>query len=145
MQLTSTLVSTLLAAAAPVLAAPVSTFAATEWTIQSLVRTCSEDLSQCEWDFSIATGEGDPTPCVFVVNATTQAPASQVNGGPSSCGVFTITSGWSDQFGADQAFTTLSVVDYANKLIVYPGYTDAQLVNATVVEPDLSFPVQSLP
>ncbi|KAI1637482.1 hypothetical protein F4809DRAFT_320505 [Biscogniauxia mediterranea] len=149
MQLASTVLSALLAASGPsaVLAAPVSTFAAAEWTIQSLSRTCSADGAQCVWDFGVWTGEegSDATACVFVVNATDAAPATQASGGPAACGVYTITSGWSDQFGPDQAFTTLSVVDYANKLIVYPAYTDAQLANATVVEPDLSFPVQTLP
>ncbi|KAI1494518.1 hypothetical protein F5X96DRAFT_665812 [Biscogniauxia mediterranea] len=153
MQLASTIFSALLAAAAgpsAVLAAPaapVSTFAAAEWTIQSLSRTCSADGAQCVWDFGVWTGEegSEATACVYVVNATDAAPATQASGGPAACGVYTVTSGWSDQFGADQAFTTLSVVDYPSKLIVYPAYTDAQLANATVVEPDLSFPVQTLP
>ncbi|KAI0596072.1 hypothetical protein F4775DRAFT_329754 [Biscogniauxia sp. FL1348] len=145
MQLTSTTLLSPLLAATAALAAPISTYAATEWTIQSLSRTCSADGGQCVWDFSVSTGEEAVTPCTYVVNATAEAPASQASGGPAACGVYTVTSGWSDQFGADQAFTTLSVVDYAQKLIVYPAYTDAQLANATVVEPDLSFPVQSLP
>ncbi|KAI1506226.1 hypothetical protein F5X99DRAFT_127563 [Biscogniauxia marginata] len=143
--ITTTLLSALLSGTTSVFAAPLSQFAETEWTIQSLSRTCSDDGASCTWNFGIATGEGDPTPCAYVVNATAEAPATQANGGPAQCGIYTVTSGWSDQFGADQAFTTLSVVDYDKKLIVYPAYTDSQIANGTVVTPDLSFPVQNLP
>ena len=46
---------------------------------------------------------------------------------------------------ADQGFTTLSVVDSAAKTIVWPAYTDKQLVNNTVVTPDQSYTPQNLP
>ena len=38
----------------------------------------------------------------------------------------------------------ISVVDYEKKLIAYAGYTDAMVTNGTTVDPDLSFPVQTL-
>ncbi|KAI1341853.1 hypothetical protein F5Y15DRAFT_413774 [Xylariaceae sp. FL0016] len=141
MQLSIAALTTLFSAGA--LAAPVSTFAATEWTITSLSRTCTATDSSCAWTFGIDTGSA-PTPCTFVVKSTATAGASTANGGPATCGAYTVTSGWSGQFGAGEGFTTLSVVDYAAKLIAYPAYTDKQLPNATVVTPDLSFPVQTL-
>ncbi|KAI0467852.1 hypothetical protein F4859DRAFT_227030 [Xylaria cf. heliscus] len=143
MQLTSTIFALFSTSA---LAATLSTFAATEWTIQSLSRACDGTDASCTWKFGVNTNEEGVavTACNYTVKATS-APASQSNGGPATCGVFTITSGWSGQFGADQGFTVISVVDYAKKLIVYAGYTDAAVKDGNVVDPDLSFPVQTLP
>ncbi|KAJ8123637.1 hypothetical protein ONZ43_g460 [Nemania bipapillata] len=129
-----------------VLANTLSTFASTEWTLNSLSRVCDGADASCTWKFGINTNEAGVavTACNYTVAAVSPAPASQSNGGPTTCGVFTITSGWSGQFGPDQGFTVISVVDYAKKLIVYAGYTDASVKNGTVVDPDLSFPVQTL-
>ncbi|TGJ82178.1 hypothetical protein E0Z10_g6581 [Xylaria hypoxylon] len=143
MQLTNTLFALFSTSA---LAATLSTFASTEWTLESLIRGCDATDDLCTWTFAINTNEAgvNTTECVYTVPATTTGPASQSNGGPTTCGVFNITSGWSGQFGADQGFTVISVVDFAKKLIVYAGYTDAIVKNGTVVDPDLSFPVQTL-
>ncbi|KAI0156487.1 hypothetical protein GGR57DRAFT_463553 [Xylariaceae sp. FL1272] len=132
-------------------AAAISTFAATEWTLQGLYRVCDSEDTSCTWNFRINTNEPNvtATPCSYIVysamNGTDTIPASQANGGPTTCGAFNITSGWSDQFGEDQGFTTLSVVDYAKMLIAWAGYTDAIVANEALVSPDLSFPVQMLP
>ncbi|RWA07683.1 hypothetical protein EKO27_g7417 [Xylaria grammica] len=127
-------------------AATLSTFASTEWTIESLIRDCDALDDACTWTFKINTNEEgvDPTECVYTVAATATEPASQANGGPTECGIYTITSGWSGQFGPGQGFTVISVVDFGKKLIVYAGYTDTSVVNGTVVDPNLSFPVQTL-
>lgn len=142
--------ATLIAAlsASTAVAAPVSTAAAEEWTLQGVTRTCNEADTSCAWSFSISTGIANTTatPCPYVVNATADSPkASQANGGPTACGAFTVLSGWSGQFGPGEGFTTLSIVDYPNKLIAYPAYKDTELVNGTAVTPDRSYPVQSLP
>ncbi|GAP85583.2 putative small secreted protein [Rosellinia necatrix] len=144
MQITSALLALFSTSA---LATTVSTFAATEWTIDSLSRVCNAADTSCTWKFGVDTNEAGvkATACTYVVKATKTAPASQANGGPVKCGAFNVTSGWSGQFGADQGFTVVSVVDYAKKLIVYAGYTDGMVKNGTVVDPDLSFPVQTLP
>ncbi|KAI0403458.1 surface protein 1 [Xylaria palmicola] len=143
MQLTNTLFALFSTSA---LATTLSTFASTEWTLDSLSRACDATDASCTWKFGINTNEAgvNATACSYTVGATAAAPASQSNGGPVRCGVFNITSGWSGQFGPDQGFTVISVVDYAKKLIVYAGYTDASVKNGTVVDPDLSFPVQTL-
>ncbi|KAK5632618.1 hypothetical protein RRF57_008332 [Xylaria bambusicola] len=143
MQLTHTLFAFFSASA---LAARVSMSASTNWTLEKLVRVCDAADDSCTWTFDINTNEGvAATKCTYTVAATKTQPASQSNGGPVMCGVFTITSGWSGQFGPDQGFTVISVVDYAKKLIVYAGYTDAMTTNGTTVDPDLTFPVQFLP
>ncbi|PSR77925.1 hypothetical protein BD289DRAFT_334265, partial [Coniella lustricola] len=112
-----------------------------QWTITSLKRVCNADSTSCTWTFGINNGTGT-TPCTEVV---TGSPATQTNGGPATCGVYAVTSGWSGQFGAGNGFTTLAVVNYAANLIVYPAYTDAQLQNGTVVTPDQSYTPQALP
>ncbi|KAJ2998654.1 hypothetical protein NUW58_g250 [Xylaria curta] len=143
MQLKSTLFALFSTSA---LATTLSTFAATEWTIDTLSRVCNGADDSCTWKFGINTNTDgvDITPCTYTVKAVKPAPASQSNGGPVKCGVFTITSGWSGQFGPDNGFTVISVVDYAKKLIVYAGYTDIAVGNGTAVDPNLSFPVQTL-
>ncbi|KAI1364521.1 surface protein 1 [Xylaria arbuscula] len=128
------------------LAATLSTSADAEWTLESLVRVCDSADDACTWAFGINTNEEgvNVTDCSYTVGGTETAPASQSNGGPTECGVFTITSGWSGQFGDGEGFTVLSVVDYDKKLIAYAGYTDKMVTNGTTVDPDLSFPVQTL-
>ncbi|KAI0457157.1 surface protein 1 [Xylaria acuta] len=143
MQLKSTILALFSTSA---FAATLSTFASTEWTLESLSRVIDGADDSVTWKFGINTNEEDVdvTACTYTVKAVAPAPATQSNGGPVKCGVFNITSGWSGQFGEDQGFTVISVVDYAKKLIVYAGYTDASVTNGTVVDPDLSFPVQTL-
>ncbi|KAL4918338.1 hypothetical protein BDW62DRAFT_181760 [Aspergillus aurantiobrunneus] len=134
--------------AAPALAAPAPTGPSksmmvtnTQWTIESLQRDCNEDDTSCTWTFGINPG-ADTTDCTYVVEGS---PASQANGGPVDCGVYTITSGWSDQFGPDNGFTTLSVVNRDTRQIVWPAYTDRQVAGGEVVVPDQSYTPQVLP
>ncbi|KAI6088958.1 hypothetical protein F4821DRAFT_232628 [Hypoxylon rubiginosum] len=149
MQLTtSTVLATAVLAAGFAVAAPVSMAAdVAEWTIEGLSRTCDDADATCLWTFTIDTAEEGVavTPANYTVNATTSAPASQAIGGPQVFGNFTVTSTWSGQFGEGEGFTTLSVIDYARNLIVYPAYKDTQLPNGEVVTPDQSYPVQNIP
>lgn len=77
--------------------------AAEQWTITSLSRTCTADSTTCTWTFGINDGT-TTTPCTEVV---TGSPATQANGGPATCGVYTVTSGWSGQFGDGNGFVRL--------------------------------------
>ncbi|KAI1139541.1 hypothetical protein F5Y05DRAFT_326174 [Hypoxylon sp. FL0543] len=145
-----TILTLLAATATTTLAAPLSMAApdAAEWTIESLSRTCNGNDTACVWAFGVNTG--DPGVAVtsvanYTVAASPDAPASRAVGGPQVFGNYTVTSTWSGQFGDGQGFTTLSVIDYAKGLIVYPAYKDTQLVNGQVVTPDQSYPVQNLP
>ncbi|XXG97747.1 OPT super [Hypoxylon texense] len=147
MQLATTLLA-LSTAAGLALAAPLSMAAdAAEWTIEGLARTCDDADATCLWTFAIDTAEEgvDATPASYTVNATEAAPASRAVGGPQVFGNYTVTSTWSGQFGEGEGFTTLSVIDYAKGLIVYPAYKDTQLPNGQVVTPDQSYPVQNIP
>lgn len=147
MQFTTILVSALLSATG--LAAPtqaragaISMMADTAtWTITSLQRVANAADTNATWSFGINNGTAT-TPCTEVV---TGSPASQTNGGPVTCGVYTVTSGWSGQFGAGNGFTTFAVVDSAAGLIIYPAYTDAQVSSGAVVTPDQSYTPQALP
>ncbi|KAL2837561.1 hypothetical protein BJY01DRAFT_220799 [Aspergillus pseudoustus] len=116
----------------------------TSWTITSLKRVCKKADTKCTWTFGIDTGSGpnSTTDCTYIVNGS---PASEANGGPITCGAYTITSGWSDQFGADAGFTTLAVVNEGTRQIVWPAYTDKQLDGGQVVTPDQSYTPSVLP
>ena len=63
----------------------------------------------------------------------------------NKCGKYTISTGWSDQFGKDQGFTTLSVVNNDIKQIIWPAYTDKQLSGGKLVKPDQSYSPAKLP
>ncbi|EKV15997.1 small secreted protein [Penicillium digitatum] len=113
-----------------------------QWTIQNAQRVCNPQDTSCTWTFSIYPGAGAATPCTYVVEGS---PASRANGGPVTCGAYTVTSGWSGQFGADNGFTTLSVVDNNSRQIIWPAYTDKQLAGGAVVKPDQSYAPAALP
>ncbi|XXG95785.1 hypothetical protein Hte_002056 [Hypoxylon texense] len=150
MKFTSALLATLLSAtalAAPTPAASKSAMAdVAQWTITSLKRVCDAADTSCTWSFGIdthAAGGAAATPCTFTVKSGA-LPASQTDSSGNVCGAYTVGSGWSGQFGPGNGFTTLSVVDYASKLIVWPAYTDKQLAGGAVVTPDLSFAPTSI-
>lgn len=144
--LTTTLLP-LLALSAPS-AAPVSMAAAnTQWTILSARRACDAADNVCTWTFGISVGAGTAsTACKYSTKrASASVPASQASGGPTDCGKYQVTSGWSGQFGPGNGFTTLSVVDTQERLIAWPAYSDADVAGGKVVSPDRSFAVQKLP
>ncbi|KAJ4254504.1 hypothetical protein NW762_010103 [Fusarium torreyae] len=115
--------------------------ASPQWTIESLSRNCNKANTQCTWNFKIDTHKSAATPCKFVVNGSK---ASQRNGGPVKCGSYTVTSGWSGQFGPGNGFTTFSVVS-SGRQIIWPAYTDKQVASGKVVKPDQSYAPANLP
>lgn len=140
--------STLFASSA-VLASPVAGVSmmasSSEWTIENMKRVCNRGDTSCTWTFGIDDGSGEDTPCTFIAEAASDG-ASRADGGPSKCGEFTITSGWSGQFGEDNGFTTLSIVNYETpREIIWPAYTDKQLKGGQVVKPDQSYAPSTLP
>jgi hypothetical protein len=147
MQLTNILLATGLFAssafAAPAAVEGKSMMAAgPQWTLQDTKRVCNAADTSCTWTFGIYPGTGKATPCTYVVKGNT---ASHANGGPVTCGDYTVTSGWSGQFGPDNGFTTLSVVNNKDRQIIWPAYTDKQLANGAVVKPNQSYAPAALP
>ena len=151
MQFTQIFLSTLLAASS-VMAAPVAApeaaksmmAASAQWTVESLKRVCDTENTSCTWTFGVDTG-ATTQKVSYVVKEDGDVGASNANGGPATFGDFTITSGWSGQFGEGNGFTTLSVVDNNLKQIIYPAYTDKQLADGKVVTPDQSYTPAALP
>ncbi|KAM0273273.1 hypothetical protein ACHAQH_008342 [Verticillium albo-atrum] len=130
------------ALAAPTTGNVKSMAVASTWTIENTRRACKG--TDCTWTFSINTGSSN-TPCTFHTKQVGSTPPSRAPGAAQKCGAYTVTSGWSGQFGEGQGFTTLSVVNQATKQIVWPAYTDKQLAKAVTVKPNQSYPVQALP
>jgi hypothetical protein len=116
-----------------------------EWTIESLNRVCNPYDTFCSWNFNINTHQAPATLCSFTVQARPPKPASQSDGSGFICGPYTISSGWSGQFGPGNGFTTLSVVDWSKRLIIWPAYTDKQVAGGRVVTPDQRYAPQTLP
>ncbi|KAJ5624447.1 hypothetical protein N7510_000756 [Penicillium lagena] len=145
MHISSLLLTTLVSAAMAAPATSVSMMAAgPEWTIENLKRVCNAKDTSCTWTFSIEVGSAAAaaTACTYVVKGTD---ASDANGGPVNCGDYTITSGWSGQFGPGNGFTTFSVVDNVKRQIIWPAYTDVQVQGGKVVKPNQSYAPAALP
>jgi hypothetical protein len=146
--LTTLLASSAMAAPAEVDArevATVSMAAASTWTIESMKRSCDKPDNTCAWSFTINNG-GSKQGCSYnVKRQNSKTPASHSPQTGVKCGAYTVTSGWSGQFGPGQGFTTLSVVNNKDRTIAWPAYTDNQLKGGKVVKPNQSYPVQKLP
>ena len=141
----STVLLSLLSAAGAI-AAPasnaVSAMAAVpQWTIKSYTRTCDSADTSCKVAFSVDTKVAGATvqACSFTLKKTGSTPASQASIDNVTCGVYKLSSGWSGQFGPNNGFTTLSVVDFSKKLIVWPSYSDSEVKNGKAVTPDKSY------
>ncbi|KAI1847499.1 hypothetical protein JX265_000749 [Neoarthrinium moseri] len=140
MHFSTAVISAVLSATA--LAAPaLESRADPNWTITSMKRVCNAADTSCTWTFGIDTHLSAATPCSFTV---TGSPASQTSNTGSTCGAYTVSSGWSGQFGPGNGFTTLAVVDNTRRKIAFPAYTDKQLAGGAVVTPDQSYPASSL-
>jgi len=114
--------------------------AAPQWTIENMKRVCG--AGTCTWSFGINNHVNPTTACTFKVKGN---PASKTDSTGNVCGGYTVSTGWSGQFGPNNGFTTLAVVDNAKKQIIYPAYTDKQLNPGKVVKPDQSYTAQNLP
>lgn len=143
MQLTKTLVAAIFAAstaaAAPTDGAKSMMASDPQWTIENLKRVCAQDDSHCTWTFGINTHlpGAQTTACTHNVGGPGASHANP--SGASNCGDYTVTSGWSGQFGPGNGFSTLSVVDNKKRLITWPAYTDKQVEGGNVVKPDQSY------
>ncbi|KAI1750244.1 hypothetical protein F4782DRAFT_509784 [Xylaria castorea] len=139
MQFTTATIAAILSASS-VFAAPAGI---PNWTMTGLKRVCNAADNSCAWSFGINTNTGAAaTPCSFTV---TGAPASQSNlNSATACGTFSVTAGWSGQFGPGNGFTTLAVFNNANKQISWPAYTDAELAGGKAVNPDKSWAVTQM-
>ncbi|KAK4039661.1 hypothetical protein C8A01DRAFT_46918 [Parachaetomium inaequale] len=112
-----------------------------QWTIKSFTRTCNADDTSCDVTFGVDTQTAPVTNCSYTV---TGSPASRASTNGIACGPYTISSGWSGQFGVENGFTTWSVVDWSKRLITWPAYNDRELVNGQAVTPDKSYAPQTL-
>jgi hypothetical protein len=79
-----------------------------QWSLQKFTRTCNSTNNSCKFSYTISTGSGAGTPCSYTINAQNAADANYNN---IHCGAFTISSGWSGQFGPGNGFTTLAVTN----------------------------------
>ncbi|KAK3387973.1 hypothetical protein B0H63DRAFT_471283 [Podospora didyma] len=110
-----------------------------QWTFNAFTRTCNADDTSCTISFDVDTHLAAATHCAYSVTAAAPAKASRASVNGVTCGAYTISSGWSGQFGEGNGFTTWSVVDWSKRLITWPAYSDRELVNGVAVTPNKSF------
>ncbi len=148
MHFTTAFLGVVAAAASKALAAPLDTRSDTvsamadvpQWKVKAFTRSCNAADTSCTVSFGIDTQTSPTTSCSYTV---TGSPASQTSTNGITCGAYTISSGWSGQFGPNNGFTTWSVVDWSKRLIVWPAYSDSELVNGVSVTPDKSYAPQT--
>ncbi|KAI3324196.1 hypothetical protein HD806DRAFT_62653 [Xylariaceae sp. AK1471] len=139
MQFTTTVIAAILSASS-VFAAPA---AIPQWTVTNIKRVCNAGDTSCAWSFGINTNTGAAvTPCSFQITGT---PASHSNlSPPVACGTFSVSAGWSGQFGPGNGFTTVAIFNNANKQIAWPAYTDTELAGGNVISPNKSWAVTQM-
>ena len=107
-----------------------------EWTITDFQRTCNDADTSCFVSFGIDTHLEPVTNCAYNIIGS---PASRASVENSKCGPYTFGSNWSGFFGPDKGFTTWSFADWNNLLIIYPSYSDSELVNGFTVTPNKNY------
>lgn len=111
------------------------------WTIQAARRVCDKYDTTCTWSFTISTNVASfaPVPCTVDIHydSVNAIPASHNNVEKVPCGPYRVSAGWTGSFGEDNGFTTLAVVDEANKRVVFFAYADNQVAGGVAVVPDL--------
>jgi hypothetical protein len=112
--------------------------AAEEWTLLDLSRKCDTAATVCAWTFTIDNSGGTQTsapqltPCSLIVTATGSTRADEAFGGPTDCSAYNVTSGWSEQFGQEAGFSTVSVFVPSLDKIGWFSYTDVELKDSKV-------------
>ncbi|KAJ1323352.1 hypothetical protein MN608_11501 [Microdochium nivale] len=116
-----------------------------QWTIENMKRTCNAADTSCDWSFGIQNNRvagAAAVPCAFTIKSGAK-PASKTDGAGFKCAFFTVSEGYSDQFGPENAFITLSVANFDTRLIAFPAYTAKELAGGRVVSPNKSYQPQN--
>ncbi|GAB0138303.1 hypothetical protein EsDP_00006540 [Epichloe bromicola] len=151
MHFTQTIVAALFAATsvvgapAPMEMSMMASSGIPDTVFEGVVRNCDAQDNKCTIDFTINPKRFSRTGVSFVTKRNGNVGASRNNGPAQTFGDYTVTSGWSGQFGEGNGFTTFAVVDNKNRLITYPSYTDGELANGHKVTPDKSYKPANLP
>ncbi|KAI9654035.1 MAG: hypothetical protein M1831_005552 [Alyxoria varia] len=103
-----------------------------QWTMENFRRTCGPLGQACTYTYNINSHNGPATPCKYEIRVAKDAARAPYNN--IKCGAYTISSGWSGQFGPENGFQTLAVVK--DRQIIYPAYTDKQLAGGKIVAPN---------
>ncbi|KKA30870.1 hypothetical protein TD95_000721 [Thielaviopsis punctulata] len=109
------------------------------WFIRDMTRRCMSNDHSCTYSFGIESFIHPLVQCIYKVTGQSAATSSVSN---IRCEPFFISSGWSGQFGDGQGFTTWSITDH--RYIAWPAYSDRDLANGVVVQPDRNYTVYNL-
>ncbi|APA14939.1 hypothetical protein SS1G_13732 [Sclerotinia sclerotiorum 1980 UF-70] len=105
-----------------------------QWTVKQLTRYCSEDGSGCDYNFVISTNDGRADErCTVIRMPGKDAITESWFEIPCTTGsANTISWGYSDQFGAENAFAVMTVTNNQSKTNAYFGVAN---VNGNPVTP----------
>ena len=105
------------------------------WTVEDFTRYCSEDKTGCDYNFKITSSDHKlETACTIVRTNVKDAPTENWTNIPCTTNSpVKVSWGYSAQFGADNAFATLVIVD--DKEIGYFGIANVNSKPVTASNP----------
>lgn len=105
------------------------------WTVKDFTRYCSEDKTGCDYNFKITSSDHKlETACTIVRTNVKDAPTENWTNIPCTTNSpVKVSWGYSAQFGADNAFATLVIVD--DKEIGYFGIANVNSKPVTASNP----------
>lgn len=117
------------------------TTAAAKWTIVGFHRKCALLDVSCTYSFFINPNDKTGvTPCKYNIVGVAASRLSYQN---IKCGAFKVGSTYLARAGVNNGVQTLSVA--RNGLVIYPAYTDRELLNGKIVKPNRSYTPVKLP
>lgn len=114
------------AAATPAPSAGETKAAGLTWTVKDLNRYCKDDKSGCDYSFSLAGSDNRPAvTCSISRSNVKDAPDESWSNIPCTANSpINVSWGYSVQFGADNAFAVMTVVDNKDKEMAYFGVSN---------------------
>lgn len=107
------------------------------WTVQNLIRYCAEDKSGCDYNFNLTASDNRPAQaCTIVRMDVKDAPVeSWKDIACTANSPIKVSWGYSAQFGADNAFATMVVVNDEEKAKAYFGVANINSQPVTAGNP----------
>jgi len=107
------------------------------WTVEDLTRYCLEDKSGCDYNFNLTASDGRPSQaCTVVRTNVSDAPTeSWYDVSCSLASPIKLSWGYSAEFGADEAFAVLTVINNDERAKAYFGVAEINGQEVTASNP----------
>jgi hypothetical protein len=116
------------------------------WTVENLSRYCAEDKSGCDYNFNLTASDNRPVQsCTIVRLDVKNAPTESWSDLPCTAGSpINVSWGYSAQFGVENAFAVMTVVNTQEKAKSYFGVANVDGQKVTAGNPFGSFQIDAI-